>query len=298
MKSLHTSISIVILTYNCDPWIKRTLDRLLTLPGRAVIIAVDNGSTDTTLGILYSYEDRIKVVAIGRNIGAAARNVGVSHATTPYVAFADDDTIWEPHSLNKCVQYFDLYPKLTVINAKIVVRDEGKLDPISEEMAHSPLVDSDGLPGQVLLSFMGGATAMRREAFVRAGGYEEKLFLGGEEELLASEIVRRGGQMRYLDDIVVRHYPSNQSAAKLRPYGIRNALWFAWRRRSLGSAIKWTRYIVRSTPKRLNFVKGIAGFFKGLPWVIRTREPLPEDIERQYKLLDEQRIGASTRSYK
>lgn len=298
MKSLRCPISIVLLTYNCDGWLHRTLDRLVALPERPPIIAVDNGSVDNTLDILRSYGSRVEVIALDRNIGGAARNVGVRHAKTPYIAFADDDTVWEPGALEKCLRYFESYPKLTVINAKILIREEGKIDPISEEMASSPLKDTAKLPGTVLLSFMGGATAMRRDAFLGAGGYERKLFLGGEEELLASEIVRRGGQMRYIDDIIVRHFPSNQSAEKLRWYGIRNALWFAWRRRSASSAWRWTKYIVGSTPKRMNLFRGIAGFLRGIFWVIRTRNPLPRQIEKQYRKLDEQRIGAPTRAYK
>lgn len=298
MNEFNPDISVVLLCYNCEGWVERTLKELLALPEKPKIIAVDNGSTDTTLDILKSYEGQVEIVATGRNIGGASRNTGVVYATTEYVAFADDDTVWAPGSLKKVVEYFKKYPKLAVINAKILVGDERRLDPISAEMGKSPLKDKDGLPGQVILSFMGGATAIRRRAYLDAGGYERKLFLGGEEELLASEVVRRGGEMRYIEDVVVYHYPSNQSAEKLRPFGIRNALWFAWRRRSVPSALKWTKYIVTSTPKRMNFVKGILGFFKGLPWVIRTRDPLPDDLERQYRILDKDRIGASTRTYK
>lgn len=298
MKEFNSDISIVLLCYNCAEWIDRTLKELTELDERPKIIAVDNGSTDTTIDILKSYGDQVEVVATGKNIGGASRNTGVVYATTEYIAFADDDTVWAPGSLAKVVEYFKKYPKLAVINAKILVGDEHRLDPISKEMAESPLKDKDDLPGHVLLSFMGGATAIRRKAYLDAGGYERKLFLGGEEELLASEVIRRGGEMRYIEDVVVYHYPSNQSAAKLRPYGIRNALWFAWRRRSIPSALQWTKYIVTSTPKRMNFFKGILGFFKGLPWVIRTRDPLPRDLERQYRILDKDRIGAESRSYK
>lgn len=298
MNDFNPHISIVLLCYNCEKWIDRTLKELTSLAERPKIIAVDNGSTDTTIDILKTYGDQVEVVATGKNIGGASRNTGVVYTTTEYVAFADDDTVWAPGSLTKVIEYFKKYPKLAAINAKILVGDEHRLDPISKEMADSPLKDKDELPGHVLLSFMGGATAIRRKAYLDAGGYERKLFLGGEEELLASEVMRRGGEMRYIEDVVVYHYPSNQSADKLRPYGIRNALWFAWRRRSIPSALKWTRYIVTSTPKRMNFFKGIAGFVKGLPWVIRTRDPLPKDLERQYRILDKDRIGAESRSYK
>lgn len=55
-------------------------------------ILVDNGSTDGTPGYVREHFPHIDVIELGQNRGAQARNVGVSRAKTPYVAFADDDS--------------------------------------------------------------------------------------------------------------------------------------------------------------------------------------------------------------
>ena len=49
--------------------------------------------------------------------------------------------------------------------------------------------------------------------------------------------------------------------------GIRNALWFAWRRRPLGSALRWTAYMLRAAPAGRTWLRGVGGALRGLPWL-------------------------------
>lgn len=286
-------LTVIILTYNCADRIHETLDYLKKLPAQPALLAVDNASSDETVSVVRA--SGIPVIELKKNIGGAARNGAVRQAVTPYVAFCDDDTWWENGSLAKVVRYFDTYPDLAVITAKIIVEPKGEMDPICDEMQHSPL-PSGTLPGHKIVSFMGGASAMRRDTFLSVGGYERKLFLGGEEELLATEIMVQGSELRYLPDVVVHHHPSRASTDNLRWYGVRNALWFVWRRRSVGNAWRWTKHIYR-TSKHTVFLKGFAGFIAGLPWVMRTRRAIPPKLEYELELVDEQRLNGGTRSY-
>lgn len=290
---LTDQITVVLLTHNSGTRLPKIISSLKKYAEDAPILAVDNASDDDTLELLRRHD--ITVVALPQNIGAAARNIGVMYAQTPYIAFCDDDIYWEKGSLAKAIQYFEAYPDLTLINAKILIGKEGQEDAISKEMSASPLPSGD-LPGHTLLSFLGGASAVRRHAFLDAGGYEPRLFLGGEEELLATEMVLQGAQLRYLPDVQIRHFPDGAHAEEFRPYGVRNALWFVWRRRSVRHAWQWSLHIYK-TAGVWCFLKGLAGFLTGLPWVIRTRQAVPDKLERQLEILDKQRLGASTRDY-
>jgi len=124
---------------------------------------------------------------------------------------------------------------LAVLNARIPVGEQGRLDAISMEMADSPLPERVGIPGAVLMSFMGGAVLIRRAAYLEVGGYDPVFFMGGEEETLAHKLVRTGWHLRYLPEVVMRHYPSVANAPHLRAHGMRNTLWNAWLHRR-GSA--------------------------------------------------------------
>src|SRR5207248_2896968 len=94
MASSDSRVTVVVLTHARVREVSQTVERLLRLPERPAIIVVDNGSTDGTSDILTYRFPNVRIIALERNIGAAARNVGIRAASTPYVALCDDDTWW------------------------------------------------------------------------------------------------------------------------------------------------------------------------------------------------------------
>src|SRR4051794_41196558 len=129
---LGKRVSIILLTYNCAHRLERILDE--TLAAGVPVIAVDNGSRDGTVDILAARKG-ISLVRLPRNIGAAARNVGAEAATTPYIAFCDDDGWYERDGLELACDLLDEHPTCGLINARIFVGPQEDLDPISAEMA-------------------------------------------------------------------------------------------------------------------------------------------------------------------
>lgn len=293
MTDLAQQLTVVLLTHNCAEWIERTLDRLdeLNLP----IVAVDNASTDGTVELLRR-RTAVLVRALPRNLGAAGRNEGVRAVTTPYVVFCDDDGWWERAGLHRAAELLEQHPRLALVNARIVVGDQQAPDPISAEMADSPLPERDGIPGKVLLSFMGGACVVRVAAYEQVGGYQPKFFIGGEEETLGWPLVRRGWALRYVDDVVMHHHPSQANAARIRYLGIRNTLWNAWLHRRFRSALRWTAFILRSSARDWQLARGVLLALAGLPWVLRRRDPMPVALDAQLRLLEERRFVAFQRS--
>lgn len=88
-------ISVVVPVYNVADYLPECLDSLLaqTYPNFEVV-AVDDGSTDSSLTILerYSNQDsRITVVSQKNGGLAAARNTGIANARGEYFAFVDSD---------------------------------------------------------------------------------------------------------------------------------------------------------------------------------------------------------------
>ena len=293
-EALHERLTVVLLTHDCAHRIEPVLRRALATG--APVIAVDNASGDATAELLERHRG-VQVVRLPRNIGAAARNVGAARATTPYVAFCDDDGWYEPGGLVTACDLLDRHPALALVNARILVGSEERLDPISAEMAASPLPDRHGLPGSVLLGFMGGAVIMRRAAYLEVGGYDPRFFLGGEEETLSFKLARAGWQMRYVPDVVVHHLPSMENAAGLRAHGMRNTLWNAWLHRRLRSALRWTAFTLHDAPKNRDFVRGIRMFLAGLPWVLRERRPMPRQLDHDLAALDARRFAGRRRFF-
>lgn len=264
-------VTQVLLTYNCARWLDRTLGHLLA--AGAPVIAVDNGSTDATREVLHRHvaAGELELISLPANIGAAARNRAVEAARTPYVAFCDDDTWYEPAGLQLAADLLDAHPRLALVTGRILVDDEERLDPISAEMAASPLAEEHGIPGAVLVSYMGGASIARRDAFLAVGGYDPRFFLGGEEETVGWHLLRAGWQQRYVDEVVVHHHPSLANYSRLGHFGIRNTIVTAWLHRPAPDALRWTAHVVRHTRRDATLVRGLAMAVAAVPWIVRER---------------------------
>jgi GT2 family glycosyltransferase len=286
--ALRDRVSLVLLTYNCGARLIPILDRLTALD--VAIVAVDNASGDDTVAVLEKY-DQIEIVRLDRNTGAAGRNVGLRHTTTPYVAFCDDDGWYEPEGLARAADLLDAHPRLGLVNARILVGPENGLDPISAITESSPLPERHGIPGDVLLGFMAGAVIVRRVAYEEAGGYEDRFFIGGEEETLAFKLARLGWQMRYLPDVVMHHEPSVANAPYLRAYGLRNTLWNCWLHRRWRSALYYSWQVLADHPKNADWLRGVAAAFVGMPAIWRERRPMDPELDADLAVLDRQRFA-------
>jgi N-acetylglucosaminyl-diphospho-decaprenol L-rhamnosyltransferase len=290
-------VTIVAMTHNSENRIARTLEKMRAAAPRTPLIIVDNGSVDRTREVVKEVRPDVTLVALPKNIGAAARNVGAKLARTPYVAFIDDDTWWEKRSLKYAADFLDRHAKVAVVNARILVGAHGRIDPVSLEMKDSPLPNDGRGLSRPILSFMAGAVMFRRSAFLAAGGYEERVFIGGEEEWLAWTLLANGWQLRYLPRTVVRHYPSLASFERIRPYSVRNTILLAWLRRPASVAARWTWHVLGQMPKNFDFLKTLWMIIRGVPWIITEHRRLPRRVEEQLSLLEASKQNSEARRY-
>jgi N-acetylglucosaminyl-diphospho-decaprenol L-rhamnosyltransferase len=294
----ESRVEIVMITHNRREELRHSLERLAEMPEEPRVTVVDNGSHDGTAPMVRERFPGVRLLTPGRNLGAVGRNLGVALVQAPYVAFCDDDTWWEPGALKAAADVLDLHPELAVLTAHILVEPGGRDDPMSLEMACSPLPAPPGVPGHPLLSFLAGASIVRRSAFEAAGGFSARLWLGGEEELLASDLARAGWAMTYLPDIVVHHRPSlARDAALRRRHGIRNTLWFTWLRRPGRAALRRTGFLARSVPPDRVSLAGFLDAVRGLSWVLAERSVVPDHVEKGYVQLEEMQRRSTARRY-
>ena len=291
-------VSAVVITHNRCEELNRTLHRLAELPEKPTVVVVDDASADDTVAMGRSHHPEVRLLTPEENLGATGRDLGVEFVDTPYVAFCDDDTWYDPGALAHAADLLDAHPTVAVVTGSIMVEPAGRLDDTCVEMAASPLDRVPGIPGHLLLSFLAGVSIVRREAFLAAGGFSTRLWLGGEEELLASDIVRAGWHMSYVPEVVAHHHASRLRDPHLRRrHGIRNTLWFTWLRRPMPSAAIRTARLVRRLPRDRITAAGIADAVRGLPWVLRERKPVPPDMEQGYRQLEDMQLNGGARKY-
>jgi GT2 family glycosyltransferase len=278
------SVTVVIATRDRRPELLRTLGRLHRLPERPPVIVVDNASSDGSAAAVREHFPAVTVRVLPRNAGAAARNVGVALAATPYVAFSDDDSWWEPGALSRAAAALDDDPRLGLIAARTLVGPAREPDPVNALMDRSPL--RDGGTAEVL-GFMACASVVRKEAFLRVGGFSRLLFFVGEERLLSYDLAAAGWARRYLPAVVAVHEPS---AARPAPHlrwqaERRNRLLTAWLRRPVVVALAETVRLARDAVRDPDDRAALAAAARKLPAALRSRRRLPPEIERKVRVL-------------
>jgi GT2 family glycosyltransferase len=290
--------TVVVITHNRREELLRTLDELARLPERPPVIVTENASTDGTAEAVRRFHPEVTLLTPGRNLGAVGRNLAIRHARTPYIAFSDDDSWWEPGSLARAADLLDRHERLVAVVARILVEPGGREDPIVAELRDSPIAGPDWLPGPALGSFLAAATVLRADAFREAGGFSERLWLGGEEELLATDLATRGWWLAYVPELTVHHAPSVARDPTLRRlHGLRNTLWFCWLRRPLIPALRRTLFLARTVPRDRVSLRAFALALAGLPWVLRERRVVPPAVERRLGLLARAQRHSTARRY-
>lgn len=286
-------ITLVILSCNRADELRRTVEHALELPERPPIIVVDNGSADGAGRRVAAAFRSVRVLQLPRNLGACARNEGARLARTPYIAFSDDDTIWTAGSLARAQVLLDRYPSVAVLCGRVLVGAHRREDPVCAAMARSPL-PSAGLPGPRLLGFLAGASAVRRDAFLAAGGYTPRFFIGGEEELLALDLLAAGWSLAYAPQLTILHFPSAQRERRRREQLLlRNRLWTAWMRRAPSSALAATARAAQQALLHAPLRPALYEALRGLPWALARRRPLPPCIEAWCARIEAQSAAVS-----
>lgn len=291
-------MTVVMITHNRREQLLETLARMTTLPDAAPIVLVDNASTDGTADAVECRYPDVRLIRAHRNLGAVARNVAVREVTTPYVAFCDDDTRWQPGALTRAADQLDRHPGLGVVTGRCLVEPELTEDPITPELRNSPVPGPDWLPGPALLGVMAGLSAVRVRAFTDVGGFSSRMWLGGEEELFALDLAARGWWMCWDEKMVIHHAPSKvRDPRRRRQLGIRNTLWTLWLRRPVRSALRRMVTVLGSAPRDRATVAAVVEALRGIPWVLRNREVVPAGVERGLVLLEESQRTSVARRY-
>ena len=101
-------LSIIIPVYNTEKYIKQCIESVTAIKDiETEIIAVNDGSTDSSKDILEEYtekNDRIKVITQKNQGASAARNTGIKASTGDYIYFLDSDDWIDTVSFEKIIK--------------------------------------------------------------------------------------------------------------------------------------------------------------------------------------------------
>ncbi|MCZ2822223.1 glycosyltransferase [Modestobacter sp. VKM Ac-2977] len=274
-------VSVVIATMDRRDSLLRSLDRLDTVGGPPVIV-VDNASSDGTADAVRAAHPRVELLGLPANAGAVARNRGVERAGTRYVAFADDDSWWEPGALEAAADLLDAHSGVAVVVGRVRMAGDGSEDAVTRK--HRAEVLGRSPAGPDVLSFPAFAAVVRRDAHLAVSGFCPLLFFGGEEHLLALDLAAAGWQLVFAEHVVAWHDPAGPDRPSPARWALqtRNDVLVDWLRRPLPVALAATGQLARRAARDAAARQALAGVLRRLPAALRRRRPVPAELERRF----------------
>ncbi len=232
----------VITTWNKCKDLCENLDglRAQVRPFAAVVV-VDNASGDGTAAALRERYPEVRLVVMPHSRYGACEtfNIGFATATTPLVAILDDDVVLPPDWLARTVERLRQEPPTTAIVSTEVVEPE-----MPASYLESPLLARE----RYMSTFRGCASLARADALRAAGGYDERLYIYGNERDLTCRLLNLGYR--------VLQFPGVRAFHKT-PFGIKMG------KRSL-------YYHARNAWLTM-FKYAPAGALARLPWLVLTQ---------------------------
>ena len=202
-----TSVSVVIAFYNGSRWIERALESVQnqTMPPNEVIV-VNDGSSEEELGFLVGLKQRFKFQILNQeNSGqSAARNLGVSKATSDYICLLDQDDYYLPKHNQILVENADFEDPTFGFS----YGDLWRSNEAGQILSHSSINVKIKHPHTSLNTLVGknmfivpSATLISRTAFLAVGGFDPEL-RGFEDDDLFLRFFLAGYSNRFTPEAV------------------------------------------------------------------------------------------------
>lgn len=237
-------VSIIIVSYNTanltEKCVKAALGSTGFAQGEIEIIVVDNNSSDNTVSLLKKKYPNIKVIRSPKNLGfGGGNNLGVSHASAQYLLLLNTDAFLKPDSLFKLAAVLDKNKSVLAVAPKLAYEDGRTqqslgyfptptrvigwmwgLDklPLIKLLYPTPYHHYDVSKYHANLSpdwLMGACVLIRKTAYQNVSGFNESIFMYGEEVELFYRLKKKysNKMLRLLPNVVVTHLGSYSSDA-------------------------------------------------------------------------------------
>ncbi len=245
--------------------------------GRAApprILLADNapgdGSAEAAAAAARQAGVRLEVIPSPRNLGfGAAANRAIARATSEWVLLLNPDGAPAPGCLRELFAVARAGPGAAMVEARQVPFEHPKVyDPVTLETSWSSAA----------------AVLLRREAFLRAGGFDEALFLYAEDVDLSWRLRAAGGRCLYAPRAVF-HHRSGERVRGESPLASRYAtlhdLYLRWRYGSpaqiLAGYLRFLRLLARAAgdgPLRRGLLSVARSHPRMIPLALRGRGAL------------------------
>jgi cellulose synthase/poly-beta-1,6-N-acetylglucosamine synthase-like glycosyltransferase/peptidoglycan/xylan/chitin deacetylase (PgdA/CDA1 family) len=171
-------VTVALPAYNEEKVIAKTLAALAKTDYRDFeVVAVDDGSTDDTWGVLTDFASvwpRLRIFRHDVNKGkAAALNYAIARARGEIIVTLDGDTVFEPQTISRLARHF-VDPRIGVVAGQVKVGNRRNILTAWQSLEYISGVcvtrSAEGLVGAITIA-PGACAAWRRRVILEAGGY-------------------------------------------------------------------------------------------------------------------------------
>lgn len=185
-----TLVSVIIPCFNAEKWLAEAIDSCLqqTYPNIEIIV-IDDGSTDNSLEILRSYQDKIIWQPLDHKGGNYARNRGFNLSRGEYIQYLDADDYILPEKIERQVQF------LEETGADVVYGDWRYQRHLSDGSFFLDKIEIPETQTDILASLLANwwvalsALLYKRTAVENSGGWDETLTAAQDRDFFISVVM-------------------------------------------------------------------------------------------------------------
>lgn len=240
--------SVLITTRNRKSELRGALRSACAQTAQPEVVVIDDGSTDGTSDMIRREFPRILLKRFEESRGLIVRrNDGARMATGDVVFSIDDDAAFStPQVVAQTLREFD--------DLRIGVVAMPYIEPKYANRVLQKAPDPQAV--WITDRFIGTAHALRRDIFLKVGGYREHLVHQGEESDYCIRMLDAGYFVRLGSADPIVHFASpKRDYRRMDYYGARNAILFVWQN------VPWPAFLLHL----------LASTYNVLTWTFRPR---------------------------
>jgi len=223
-------VSVIIVTYNSEKYIKECLDSIFQTDYPSLeIIVIDNASVDNTKNIVNNYGNKIKFIESKTNLGfAGGNNLGIKNSSGNILFFINPDAYVTKSSIKELVKPFLNDDKIMITGPKIYYPNTKKIQSAGGILGKNglPLHIGYGQEDNPQFNFprgvdyvTGAAIAIHRKFFEISGLFNTIYHPAYYEETEKCVRARKlGYKVFYIPSSIVYHYESTTLTALSEKY--------------------------------------------------------------------------------
>lgn len=270
--------TVLITTKNRKENLRDALKSAVAQTAPIEILVIDDGSTDGTSELVKTEFPQVRLERVEKSLGLIVeRNRGAAMAKAPVVISIDDDAAFStPHTVEQTLREFD-HPRIGAVAIPFINVNQND---IVQQRA------PEANPIYITERYIGTAHALRRDVFLKLGGYREHFIHQGEEGDYCIRMLGAGYVVRLGRADPIHHFESpRRSYERMDYYGRRNDILYTWHNVPL---VNFPAHLAATTMngvalalRRKRFRKmfaGAAAGYLGMFRYFKGRSPVPRRV--------------------